>query len=59
MKVYLAQAGGRLIDSFSEVESGGKRDRPQLLAAIHKARMTRASLVIAKLDRLATTSCEL
>jgi len=50
---YLAQVGGRLIESFDEIESGRKKDRPQLLAAIRKAKLTRAVLVIAKLDRLA------
>lgn len=49
----IAQRGGELIASFKEVESGRKKDRPQLLAALDLCRQRRATLVIAKLDRLA------
>ena len=50
---HVAQCGGRLTGEFVEVESGRKKDRPQLAAALVAARAHRAVLVIAKLDRLA------
>ncbi|ETW98541.1 recombinase family protein [Candidatus Entotheonella palauensis] len=42
-----------LIESFTEIESGRKNDRPQLTAALDACRRHKATLVIAKLDRLA------
>lgn len=50
---HIRRERGRLIESFEEIESGRKEDRPQLQAAILKAKLTRSVLVIAKLDRLA------
>jgi DNA invertase Pin-like site-specific DNA recombinase len=50
---YVAQAGGVMVAQFEEVESGKRTDRPQLDAALAAARAHRATLVIAKLDRLA------
>lgn len=44
---------GELIESFTEIESGRKNDRPQLSAALSACRYHKAALVIAKLDRLA------
>jgi DNA invertase Pin-like site-specific DNA recombinase len=50
---FVAQVGGKVIASFPEVESG-KRDenRPQLQAALARAKVEGATLLIAKLDRL-------
>ena len=50
-----AFAGARnatIIARFTEVESGRKTDRPELDRAMGLARLTGATLVIAKLDRL-------
>lgn len=48
-----AAAGGVVVATYEEVESGRKRDRPQLAAALAECRARRAVLLIAKLDRLA------
>jgi len=49
---YLASAPGELIGSFEERESGANNNRPQLAEAIALAKAKRATLIIAKLDRL-------
>ena len=46
------QRGWEIIAEFTEVESGKRNDRPQLQAALKRAKVTGARLVIAKLDRL-------
>lgn len=43
---------GELVQTFKEVESGKNDERPQLMGVLVKARLTGATLVIAKLDRL-------
>lgn len=47
-----AARGLALLDEYTEVESGKRNDRPQLDAAISRAKLAGASLVVAKLDRL-------
>ncbi len=44
--------GWHIAAEFTEVESGKRDDRPQLEAAKHRAKVTGAVLVVAKLDRL-------
>ena len=46
------QRGWEIIAEFTEVESGKRDDRPQLQAALKRAKVTGARVVIAKLDRL-------
>lgn len=49
---YAAQRHGKVIEIFTEIESGKVNTRPELLKALHLAKVTGATLVIAKLDRL-------
>ena len=50
---YAKRTGGTIVAEFLEVESGKKNSRVQLAEAIAAAKRTGATLVIAKLDRLA------
>jgi len=49
---FAAAKEARVLGHFTEVESGRKNDRPELEKALDLARLTGATLVIAKLDRL-------
>jgi len=48
-----AALGGTVVAEFVDVESGRKKDRPQLAAALASCRARHAVLLIAKLGRLA------
>lgn len=50
---HVNSADGLIVESFEEVESGKRNDRPQIAAALSACRTRRATLIIAKLDRLA------
>lgn len=49
---FAASKGAKLVARFTEVESGRKADRPELQQALHLAKITGSTLLIAKLDRL-------
>lgn len=50
---YVAETNGQLIEEYTEVVSGLQDSRVALAEALKRCRMERATLVIAKLDRLA------
>lgn len=50
---YVNAVGGKIIAEFTDVESGSHRNRPGLMEALAFCKRENATLVIAKLDRLA------
>jgi len=56
VRAYLDGRGGNELASFTEVESGKVNDRPQLAAALKRCRQTRATLLVAKMDRLSRSA---
>ena len=49
---YLNGGAWKLVGEYIEIESGKRSDRPKLLEALKAARKSKATLIIAKLDRL-------
>lgn len=49
---YLKANDGTLVTEYTEIQSGSKDNRPQLQQALRQCRLTGATLLIAKLDRL-------
>ena len=54
---YLNGGRWKLCAEFTEIESGKRSDRPELAKALAACRVHKATLVIAKLDRLARNVC--
>lgn len=52
VEAFLSGIGGRVLDTFTEVESGGRSDRPELHKALRRAKVSGARVIIAKMDRL-------
>jgi DNA invertase Pin-like site-specific DNA recombinase len=52
VNTYLNGGPWTLIGSFTEIESGRTRKRPQLMKALEMCRKEKATLIVAKLDRL-------
>jgi DNA invertase Pin-like site-specific DNA recombinase len=50
---FAGSNGVRVLAEYTEVETGKRADRPELAKAIAQAKRCRATLVVAKLDRLA------
>lgn len=53
VSAYLAAHPGKIVASFVEVESGTRSDRPELTKALAACKLRGATLLVAKVDRLA------
>jgi len=52
VEAHARRSGGEIIAVFREIESGKRADRPELSKALALCKKKKATLVIAKLDRL-------
>jgi DNA invertase Pin-like site-specific DNA recombinase len=52
LRRFAEAEGFAFLETFTEVESGGDDNRPELLRALESARKAKAPIVVAKLDRL-------
>lgn len=53
VEAFVARRGCSVLATYTEVESGKRSDRPELAKALAHAKRSKATLVVAKLDRLA------